>query len=351
MRYWIIPALYCFFGVLSCVTLSSVAPSLAQKQLISFILGAGVLITLSRIPFSLLLRLRWVLYLSNIVLLLLPLFAFASTRNTHRWIEVGPLTYQPSQTAALLSVLSIIIILTSSTEVTVKVLVKILLLACIPIGLVFAAPDLGSAALVAVGVLSPLVFVRIKWYRLLPFVLAGMVMAVVAWFFLLEPYQKTRLLTFIEGDREENYNTHQALIAVGSGELLGRGIGKGVQSHLRFLPERQTDFVFASFAEEFGFVGASILIGSYAALLFFLWYISLYVQTVAGKLFIHSVILVFLVQASVNILMNLGLLPITGVTLPFMSYGGSSVLALAATLGVIQQLVRTSDKKIAVHIQ
>ncbi len=350
MRYWFLPALYCFFGVLSCLTLSSVAPSLAQKQLISFVIGGGLLIGLSRIQFSLLLRLRWVLYIGNILLLLLPLFAFASTRNTHRWIELGPLTYQPSQTAALLSVLVIIISLTSSAEITIKVLTKILLLASVPIGLVFAAPDLGSAALVAVGVLSPLLFVRIKWYRLLPFAGAAVLVAVGAWLFLLEPYQKTRLLTFMEGKREENYNTHQALIAVGSGQLLGRGVGKGVQSHLRFLPERQTDFVFASYAEEFGFVGASVLIGSYAALLLFLWYIAAYVPTVAGKLFIHTTALVFLIQASINIHMNLGLLPITGVTLPFMSYGGSSVLALAATLGVVQQLVRTSDRKVGVYI-
>ncbi|MBP7774378.1 FtsW/RodA/SpoVE family cell cycle protein [Candidatus Woesebacteria bacterium] len=350
MRSWILPAVYVFLGIVSCITLSSVAPTLAQKQLQAFVLGGVLIAALSQLPFSLFLRLRWPLYILNILLLVLPLFVFASTRNTHRWIDIGGLTYQPSQTAGLLALGVILITLTSAREITMGTISKILLLAAIPIGLVFAAPDLGSAVLVAVTLLSPLFFVSLKWTRIVPFIVLGLLGVVIAWFFFLAPYQRERLLVFIGGEKTENYNAHQALIAVGSGELLGRGIGKGVQSHLRFLPERQTDFIFASFAEEFGFIGCSVLIGTYLILIIFLWYISAYVHTLAGKLWMLSTAVLFLVQVSINIHMNLGLLPITGVTLPFMSYGGSSIVALSLLLGINQQLVLTSEKKVTLHI-
>ncbi len=345
MRTWIIPAIYIFLGALSCITLSSVAPALAVKQLTAFILGGVVIALFSQIPFSLLLKARWLLYTLNIFLLLLPLFVFDSTRGTHRWIELGPLTYQPSQTAGLLALFTSIITLTSAREVTFQVLFKTFFLAMIPIALVFIAPDLGSAMLVTTALLSPLLFVRIKLTRLVPIVLGCSVIALISWMFLLQPYQKERLQIFITGEKTENYNTHQALIAVGSGTLFGRGIGRGVQSHLRFLPERQTDFIFASFAEEFGFLGTSLLIATYFSLLSFLWYMSHSVKTTAGQLFMLSTATVFLVQMSINIHMNLGLLPITGVTLPFMSYGGSSVIALAVLLGICEQLILTSEKK------
>lgn len=350
MRSWILPAVYVFLGIVSCITLSSVAPTLAQKQLQAFILGGVLIAALSQLPFSLFLRLRWPLYVLNIILLLLPLFVFASTRNTHRWIDIGGLTYQPSQTAGLLALGVILITLTGAREVTMGTLGKVLSLAALPIGLVFAAPDLGSAVLAAVTVLSPLFFTPLKWMHILPFFALALLGAVIGWFFFLAPYQQERLLVFIGGEKTENYNAHQALIAVGSGELFGRGIGKGVQSHLRFLPERQTDFIFASFAEEFGFIGCSVLIGTYLILIVFLWYISKYVHTLAGKLWMMSTAVVFLVQVSINIHMNLGLLPITGVTLPFMSYGGSSILALSLLLGINQQLVLTSEKKVTLHI-
>lgn len=350
MRPWILPAIYIFLGVLSCITLSSVAPALAQKQLLAFFLGGIIFLLISRVPFALFLRLRWVFYLINIVLLLLPLLVFASTRNTHRWIDIGAFTYQPSQTAAFFALGTILITLTAAREITLSVISRVLALAAVPIGLVFIAPDLGSAVLVAVGLLSPLLFVHIKWTRILPFLALAIGGGIAAWFFFLQPYQKERLLVFIGGEKTENYNSHQALIAVGSGQVFGRGIGKGVQSHLRFLPERQTDFIFASYAEEFGFVGCVVLIAVYLMLIIFLWYISGFVRTIAGQLFVITTAILFLVQVSINIHMNLGLLPITGVTLPFMSYGGSSVLALSLLLGMNQQLVLTSEKKVALHI-
>ena len=136
-----------------------------------------------------------------------------------------------------------------------------------------------------------------------------------------------------------NYNALQSQIAVGSGQTWGRGLGQGIQSHLRFLPERQTDFIFASFAEEVGFVGAVSLIILYLILILTIWRTAVRASNQVQKLVCFSILTMFLTQTIVNIGMNMGLMPITGITLPFISYGGSSILALSFCLGLTLSLL------------
>jgi rod shape determining protein RodA len=177
------------------------------------------------------------------------------------------------------------------------------------------------------------------------------------WFLVFKDYQKNRLLGFLNlhqasadlqitaQETSSAYNARQALIAVGSGQFWGRGIGQGVQSHLRFLPERQTDFIFASFAEEWGFVGAIFLLLMYFLLLFFLLYLAYKVDDFGQKLYLLVLFAMFLVQIFINIGMNLAILPITGITLPFLSYGGSSVISLFFALSIAQSIASDFKKK------
>jgi rod shape determining protein RodA len=157
--------------------------------------------------------------------------------------------------------------------------------------------------------------------------------------------QSTANLEVSSKESSSAYNARQALIAVGSGRIFGRGIGQGVQSHLRFLPERQTDFIFASFAEEWGFIGAVFLLLLYFILLNFILYLAYRIEDFRQKLYLLVVFTMFLVQIFINIGMNMAILPITGITLPFLSYGGSSVISLFFALGVAASIADKFRKK------
>jgi rod shape determining protein RodA len=218
-------------------------------------------------------------------------------------------------------------------------------------------PDFGTAIVYLLALRVFLFFNRLGWQKLVVFLSVGVLGAVVVWFFVLGDYQKSRLTSFLvfisperslsSDFRQESsaaYNARQAVIAVGAGQLWGRGLGQGPQSHLKFLPERQTDFIFASFVEEWGFLGSLLILGLYFALLTFLLYL-VYVEENRGKkLYMLSILMMLITQIFINIGMNLALLPITGITLPFLSYGGSSILALFYCLALVQSMLLESDK-------
>ena len=351
MRRWFLPASYFLFALLSVQTLSSVAPPLAGRQLISFILGAVLFFVASRVPFQQLLKLKWPLYIAGIIILIIPLFFFDPTRGTHRWIDIGGVfTIQSSQLALPLTIFVLITALTTAKRFTWILLVKFFVLLGIPAGLILIAPDLGSTIAYALPLMALLVLMPFSWQKLTTIAGLGCFSAIFAWHFVLEPYQKVRFMSFIDPESSDNYNAHQALITVGSGKLMGRGLGQGIQSHLRFLPERQTDFIFASFAEEYGFLGCLVMAGAYGLLIYFLFISSKNVHSPEQKLYLLVIGCAILLQASINIHMNLGLLPITGITLPLMSYGGSSILSLAILFGVCQNIVESIPPKQALHI-
>ncbi len=350
MRNWFLPACFFIFALLSVQTLSSVAPDLADRQLIFFIIGGVFFYLQSQVPFTRLLQLRWPLYVLGIILLLIPLFLFGPTRNTHRWIDLGFFTIQSSQLALPLTIFSLLTVLTQTKTYNWAVLFKFFLCMGLPAALILIAPDLGSMLTYAFPVLTLLILVPFSWKHFLPLFVLAVVGTYAAWHFVLEDYQKVRFMSFLNPESADNYNAHQALITVGSGQFIGRGLGQGVQSHLRFLPERHTDFIFASFAEEYGFVGCLVLVAAYGALITFLFTQSRKATTPEEKLFLSTVAMAVLLQASINIHMNLGLLPITGVTLPLMSYGGSSVMSLAIVLGMAQNVISHIPNKSALHI-
>ncbi len=148
-----------------------------------------------------------------------------------------------------------------------------------------------------------------------------------------------------------HYNARQALIAIGSDQSTGKGLGQGIQSHLRFLPERQTDFIFASLAEEYGFIGTMMVLSLYGILISFCLYVGYKSSTQSEQLFCYSIAALLFFQSWVNMGMNLGLIPIAGLTLPLLSAGGSSVIALCGTLGIIQAIAKTPRSKLTLHLK
>jgi rod shape determining protein RodA len=351
MHRWFLPACYFIFALLSVQTLSSVAPQLSGRQLISFVLGAVLFYIFSKISFQQLLQVRWFLYVAAIIILLIPLFLFDPTRGTHRWIDIGGVfTIQSSQLALPLTIFVLVSLFTKAKHYSWAVLCSFLFLLAIPAGLILIAPDLGSTLAYALPLMALILIVPFSWKKIGTLAVLGVFGVIFAWHFILEPYQKVRFMSFLNPESSDNYNAHQALITVGSGKLMGRGLGQGIQSHLRFLPERQTDFIFASFAEEYGFFGCLVLVGAYGGLIYYLFLSSRSVHSPEAKMYLIVLASALFLQASINIHMNLGLLPITGITLPLMSYGGSSILSLAIMLGVSQNIVQGIAPKQALHI-
>jgi rod shape determining protein RodA len=355
MRSWFLPAILLIFALLSVLTLSSIAPTLAPRQLLFFLLGGVVFWIAAKMNFSDSLRLSPLGYVVTILLLVLVLVVGLTTRGTRSWIDFGEFRMQPSQLAIPLVGLFLARLVESRQLKKFSQLIKALVVIAIPGLLILIEPDLGTTVVYLATVGTIVFFKDLNWRHVLFLGLLALVGLIIAWFFVLHPYQQLRISSFLDPNKNTqmtaaNYNAQQSLIAVGSGQWLGRGLGQGVQSHLRFLPERQTDFIFASLAEEFGFLGSALLIGLYTALISFFIFIGLNSRKESEALFCYMATSMILVQAGVNIGMNMGLLPITGITLPLLSYGGSSVITIMGMMGILQSIARNQQKQVLLNI-
>lgn len=346
MRQWLPIICVATLGLMSVFTIAAIAPSLWLRQAIFVFLSIALMIFCARVPFSTWLSHRWWLYGLSVFLLVLPLLLGMATRNTARWIELGVFNLQPSQLVIPFVGLSVVTIAVG-TGTDWQRLAKLAGLIVAPWLLVFISPDLDTAVVIALALGSVLWFGNFKG-KTLYFMTLGVIGAVgLTWLFLLKPYQQERVVQFLQGAQSEasmHYNALQAHIAIGNGGLLGQGWGEGTQASLAFLPERQTDFWFSSFAEQSGLAGVLLLLSMYAILLYWL------VKTAANhsgkkeQLYLFIIATNLLVQMFVNIGMNSGLLPISGITLPFASYGGSSLLSLGILLGIAGSAANTSSQ-------
>jgi rod shape determining protein RodA len=349
MKSWFLPACIAVFAIISLVTIGSVRSDLLIKQAFFFVLGGVTFYATSRISFAKWLEWRWPLYVGLLLLLTLPMLFGHSSRNTSRWIEFGFLRLQPSQLAVPIVGLTSAWLLTHGT-LTFRRIALFLLSLLPPAILIFISPDLGTTVVFLAILLSSLWFAGSSIRTLLAISVCGLAVVALSWLVILKPYQRERMLSFIAGSQQEqqqHYNAAQALIAVGGGQVTGKGWGLGTQSHLQFLPERQTDFIFSSFAEEFGFVGASLLLLVILLTALLLFYYARKRSDVAAGLYLMLAAITLLIQAGVNIGMNIGLLPITGVTLPLVSYGGSSILATCVLFGIAHSIVQSPDAQTA----
>ncbi len=284
-------------------------------------------------------------YVFAIVLLVLLLLIADPVQGAKAWFSFGAVSFQPADLAKLV-LIAFLAKYFSRRHVAIKQIGHVVLsgiYSAIIIGLILIQPDLGTAAILSVVWLGMVLVSGISKKHLAIVFIAGAICAVGLWFFGLQDYQRTRIIAFINPAadiRGAGYNAYQAVVAAGSGEFFGKGIGYGTQSKLRFLPEYETDFIFAAFAEEWGFVGVSLVLILYALLLFQLLGIARKSATNFDALFTIGVALLFLAHVFIHGGINLGLLPVTGTTIPFMSYGGSHLVMEFAALGIVVSLAR-----------
>lgn len=352
--HWLIPAISFILSSLSLITLRSIAPELVSKQLLFFGVGFVGFYAAAGIKFQIWQKLSsigyWLLNLSLIGLLVLGV----RTRGVMGWINFfGDYQFQPSQFALLITSLFLTLKAKNFNWNNFRGLVKWLLIIIFPTLLILAQPDFGTSFILLISLGASLLIFPVKLKQLLLLGLVGLITMLLSWSVMLKPYQKQRLTSFIAPDQQEEdagYNARQALIAVGSGQIFGRGLGFGVQSHLRFLPERQTDFVFASLAEEWGFIGAMIVIVLYMVLTILLVTQAINLKEPAYKIYLLCLGIMTFVQVVINIGMNLGLMPITGITLPLISYGGSSIVSYLFSLGIAFQIMQKNKKQASLYI-
>lgn len=337
-----------FFGALlilllfSLTTIWSTANNLFLPQLTFIVLGALLAFIAYKTDMHLLFSFAWPLYIFTILLLITTLVLGEVTRGSTRWIELGFFRLQGSEMAKPILALFLADYLGNRPPTKFKNIFTYLCLLALPVALVLVQPDLGSAMVITAMGLGLLLIAGIPWR----YVLVGLVMfALIAppLYEHLQPYQKLRIQSFINPYADPDgsgYNVIQSVIAVGSGNFFGMGVKQGTQSHLKFLPERHTDFAYASFAEEFGFIGSALLFSAYLTIFFFWLRLAQSVSENRETYLIIAALTVFAFQAIVNLGMNLGIMPVTGITLPLVSYGGSSVLSLFSFIGMTQNLNR-----------
>jgi rod shape determining protein RodA len=351
---WILPGVVFFLSLISILILRSVAPALLGRQVLFFTLGAAIFFITSQFSFQRWRDVGWVFYGGLLASLVVTQLIATVTRGTRSWVEIGPFHAQPSQLAVVITALALGNLIVEQKTFTLTKYLQMLAVIGIPAGLIFLEPDLGTAMILVLSCLPVFLFCKIPIKYLLTTAGLGLVGLTFAWLFVLKPYQKERVTSFLSSNdapHTASYNAVQSVIAVGSGGITGRGLGQGTQSQLRFLPERQTDFVFASFAEETGFIGGIVVISLYAVLVANCIWITNQNVPFAAQIFALITGMMFMAQVGVNIGMNIGLLPITGITLPFISYGGSSILAFSFHLGILQSILTEFKPKPALSIR
>lgn len=324
-----------FLYASSFIILNSLTADIFPQYFFFMIAGGIALIVFSKIEFSVLMTFSKLLYFFSIALLIIPLIFGTATRGAIRWIPIGSFSFQPSEVVRPFLILFFSTYLTQK-NININRFFKIMIYFSLPFILILVQPSLGVALLTASAFLGVLFASSIKKKYIFAGIFLLVLMIPVLWLFL-APYQKQRIVSFIDPSSDPygaGYNSIQAMISVGSGKLRGRGLGQGVQTQLFFLPEDETDFVFAAISEELGFFGSALLLLGYFMLL---WRLTNYVENSQGppaRAYLSGLFTVILAETFVHIGMNMGLLPITGVPLPLLSAGGSSLLGTMIGLGI-----------------
>jgi rod shape determining protein RodA len=328
-------------SIVGLITLYSAADQnfdLIVRQVLRIVAGFGVMLMLAQIQIRHIVR--WVpwLYSIGVVLLALVLLIGEYSNGSQRWLNLGLFRFQPSEMMKLTVPLMVTWYLADrSLPPTYGRVALAAVIIGIPVILVAKEPDLGTSLLIASSGAFVLLLSGIGWRLVSGSIVTGILCMPILWY-LMHPYQKTRVLTFLEPERDPlgaGYHIIQSKIAIGSGGIDGKGWLNGTQSHLQFLPERTTDFIFAVYSEEFGLLGVLILLAIYFFILSRGMVIALQAQDTFTRLLAGSLVLTFFVYIFVNMGMVSGLLPVVGLPLPLISYGGTSIVTLMAGFGLL----------------
>lgn len=347
------PTILCVIGisVIYSLVFSSGDSGLALKQIVCALIGFGLMVFLAFTDYRNFKSIWWIFYIIALVLLIIVDVMGATAKGATRWIDLGFFRLQPSEIAKISIIFALASFFhTKIGKLTLKDYIWSLILMIPPIGLILKEPDLGTA-LVVVFIFAVVTIVSrptMKQY----FVIGGILSILLAFFVLsvanvapfgklLKTYQRNRVMTFINPENDPygtGYNVKQAQISIGAGGLLGEGLGRGSQSQLKFLPEPHTDFIFAGTSEALGFLGAIMIVAIFLYLILRIFTISGKARDSYGLLLGCGVASMLLFQTVVNIGMNMGLAPVTGIPLPFMSYGGTSIIISLSALGLVQSI-------------
>ncbi len=338
---WLLFSQILAIGLISLLIILSINKNLAQNQFIFWLIGLVILYIVSQFNYHSWQTPTLFIYIGSLIALVALLLRGDPVRGSIRWIDLGFFRIQPSEIAKVASVLLLANFYKDKSARDFKNVIVSFLMISPAVLFVFIQPDLGnSLTFLAIwfGINLAAGF-RIK--HLTIFFFASVILLVI-FYELLAPYQKNRLTTFVDPGSDPlgtGYNIIQSKIAIGSGKFIGRGFGKGSQSQLNFLPEAESDFIFASIAEQLGFVGAGLLIT------LFVWMITRIIQITKdkdryGQLLIIGIVSFLVAQFTVNVGMNLAILPVTGITFPFVSYGGSSLLTCLFLVGIVYAVSR-----------
>ncbi|MHB8772846.1 MAG: rod shape-determining protein RodA [Syntrophales bacterium] len=313
------------------------------KQIQWILIGVTGMAVAFFVDYRFLGRHAYTVYGLSVILLLIVHAAGYATRGSQRWIVLGGFTFQPSELVKLTIILALAKYFDRhqlGRNCYLKDLIIPFLIVLAPFLLILKQPDLGTGLIVLILFLSLVFFVGIDWRSVLTAATAGIILVPLGWF-LLKDYQKERILTFFNPERDplgSGYHIIQSMIAVGSGGLFGKGFLKGSQTQLKFLPEQQTDFVFSVFAEEWGFVGGMILIAMFLSLILWGLKICLHSKDYLGALVAFGITMLIFWEVFINVGMVLGILPVVGIPLPFLSYGGSSMVVLMTAVGLLMNI-------------
>ncbi|GGW77156.1 rod shape-determining protein RodA [Alteromonas halophila] len=341
---WLLAGLIALMGV-GLVTLYSASGQdvgQMERQAARLVVGLVVMAVMAQIPPMAYRRLSTYAYIIGLLMLIAVLLFGDIGKGAQRWLDLKVLRFQPSELMKLAVPMMIAWYISKFTMPTklLNVVVSFVLVA-VPTVLIARQPDLGTSLLVASSGIFAIFLAGMSW-KLIGFVaLIGGAFAPIMWFFLMQEYQKQRVITFLNPESDPlgaGYHIIQSKIAIGSGGLEGKGWLQGTQSQLEFLPERHTDFIFAVFSEEFGLIGVFILLMIYLAIILRGLIIANRAQDAYSKLLAGSITLTFFVYVFVNMGMVSGLLPVVGVPLPLVSYGGTSMVTLMAGFGMLMAI-------------
>lgn len=331
----------CGFGLVVLWSASGQDPGLLTRQLVRLGVAFAVLLAAAQIPPKLLRMWSPWLFLAGLALLVAVMFAGDFGKGAQRWLDLGFVRFQPSEIMKL-AVPMMVAWYFSERPLNPRLrdLVLMAIVVALPAALIARQPDLGTALLVGASGLIAIFFAGIHWRVLLSLLAAAAAATPLLWHFM-HDYQRRRVLTLFDPERDPlgaGYHIIQSKIAVGSGGLYGKGWLNGTQSQLEFLPERMTDFIFAVISEEFGLFGAVLLLSLYLVAVLRGLYIAVNAQDTYARLLAGTLSMTFFVYVCVNVGMVIGLLPVVGVPLPLISYGGTSMVTLMAAFGILMSI-------------
>lgn len=310
-----------------------------QRQLIWGLLGLFGMAFGMWLDYAKLRNIAWILYLVSLVLLILVPVVGKTVYGARRWLSFGFMSFQPSELAKLaVLILAARLLARDGAPLGWKEFLKIIAICMAPAALIILQPDLGTTMLLLFILAGMILFHGIKGYVFKTCLVAAPCAALFMWYVGMHDYQRQRILSFLDPStdpRGSGYHILQSRIAIGSGEIWGKGFGEGTQSQLRFLPERHSDFAVAVFGEEWGFVGCVALVTLFCLFLLAIFSTAVQAKDRFGSMLVVGIFFYFFWQIVINMGMVIGLMPVVGVPLPFISYGGSATIVNFTLLGIV----------------